>query len=328
MASPAYPNVPATEGVPAVKRDATNPGTGTETPLTEDGDEIAVQGVKDWGVFTKDGSKALDPDSIMSVGYSAESRIADYPIEEGGFEDYDKVAMPFENRVVMTKGGKAEDRRAFLAAVEEIRTDTELYTVSTPERAYLNVNISRVSIDRSREQGAGLISVEIALVEIRANAVATFSKAKDPASADTQSNGAVQAAPADTATQSRVAEKAPAIKAPAATSAAGRAALDMSAITSIQTIPLIAGIPSQGLAVNLAQNAVDLVFSQKRSGLFADIAVNGVQAVAGALVRDGVPLLKGILPSFPGDLALIDMIGNADPDYSGLGDRFKLIWAS
>lgn len=329
MAGPSYPNVPKSEGVPPVKRDASNPGTETEAALTGDGDEIAVQGLKDWGIYTKDGGKALDPDTIMSIGYNAEHRIADFPIEEGGFESYDKVAMPFETRVVMTKGGKSEDRRAFLAAVEDLRTDREVYSVATPERTYLSANIARVTVDRSREQGGGLITVEIALVEIRATATVTFSKSKDPAGADTQSLGSVQAKEADTSVAQRVEQKAQAPTAPAEKLANARPAFTLpSSISALQTIPLVAGIPSQSLAVNIANHAVSMVFSQKRTGLFADIAIGGVPAVTGALCRDGVPLLKGALPAFPGDFAFIDMIGSRDPDYRSLTDRFKLVWAA
>lgn len=329
MASPSYPNVPQTDGVPPVKRDGSNPGTETESPLTEDGDEISVQGLKEWGVY-KDGDKVLDPDTIISVGYDAEHRIADYPIEEGGFESYDKVALPFQSRVVMTKGGKSEDRRAFLASVEEIRVDRELYTIATPERTYSSANITRVSVDRSREQGAGMVTVELIFVEIRANATVSFSNSKDPASADTKSNGAVQAKDAPPEVQSRAAAKSPVPSSlsPGEALSGAPAKLNISASSIIQTIPLVAGIPSQGLAVNLANNAVTAVFSQKRTGLFADIAVNGVQAVTGTLCRDGVPLLQGAIPSFPGDLAFIDMIGANDPEYTSLADRFQLIWAA
>jgi hypothetical protein len=329
MANPAYPNVPQTAGVPPVKRDASNPGTGTETALESDGDDITVNGLSDWGIY-KDDALVLEPDTIVSIDYDAESRIADYPIEEGGFESYDKVAIPFTSRVVMSKGGAVEDRRAFLAAVEEIRVDRELYSIVTPERSYPSVNISRISLRRAREQGGGMVTVEISFVEIRANATVTFSKAKDPASADTQSDGAVQAKDAPPEVQTRAAEKAtpPANLAPGDALSGAPAKLNISAATIIQTVPLVAGIASQSLAVNLAQNAVNMVLSQKRTGLFADIAINGVQAVTGALCRDGVPLLKDAVPSFPGDLAFIDMIGSNDPDYSSLADRFQLIWAA
>lgn len=190
MAGPEYPDVPRAEGVPDVKRSAENPGTGEQQRLTSD--EIEVVGYDDyeWGIY-KAGTKelALAADSVASVGYDAEYRIADYPIEEGGFESYDKVAMPFLNRVVLIKGGTREDRRAFCSTLEDIRGDTELYSVVTPDQVFLNVNIGRVIIDRSIDAGAGLVRAEIVMQEIRQEASSQFSNTRDPAGADTVSNG-------------------------------------------------------------------------------------------------------------------------------------------
>ncbi len=193
MAGPVFPDVPKVPGVPAVARSLINPGTETEPRLTQDSITVTAAAKNQWGIYTTAGAQALEPDSITAIGYDAEYRVADFPIEEGGFESYDKVAVPFQNRVVMTKGGTLEQRRAFLRAVDEIKGNLELYNVVTPEWTYLNVNIVRVSTDRSREQGAGLITVELQLQEIRQNATASFSQTRDPASADPVSNGSVQA---------------------------------------------------------------------------------------------------------------------------------------
>lgn len=193
MAGPEYPDVPKADGVPAVKRSAENPGTGTQEQLTSD--EITVAGYDDyeWGIY-KVGSKqlALEPDNVVSVGYDAEYRLADYPLEEGGFETYDKVALPFMNRIVLTKGGTREERSAFCAAIEAIRPDTELYSVVTPEQIFINVNIARVTIDRSLEAGAGMVRAEIVLQEIRQTASSSFSNTRDAASADAVNNGSNQ----------------------------------------------------------------------------------------------------------------------------------------
>lgn len=198
MAGPSHPDVPVAPGVPPVKRDASNPGTAGTPAQTSDNPEIVVSYVNRWGIFTKDGALALDPDSITSMSFDGEFRVADFPIEEGGFESYDKVRLPFEVRVRMTKGGDIPDRYGFLNALDGLRETTDLFDVVTPERTYINVNITRVSLDRSREQGAGLITVDVAFREIVQNVISTFSNTKSPASADPVSNGAVQVKPSDT----------------------------------------------------------------------------------------------------------------------------------
>lgn len=201
MAGPVFPDVPKVPGVPAVARSLVNPGTATEPQLTQDSITVAATAKNQWGVYSTAGALVLDPDSIEAIGYDAESRVADYPIENGKFESYDKVTLPFANRVIMTKGGTLTQRQAFIRDVENIRTNLELYSIVTPEWTYLGVNITRVSVDRSREQGGGILRVELQLQEIRQNATASFSQTRDPASADPVSNGSVQAqaSQADTA---------------------------------------------------------------------------------------------------------------------------------
>jgi len=145
-----------------------------------------------WGIYTQDGALAIEPDNIVGVGYSSEFRIADYPLEQGGFESYDKVALPFGNRITLTKGGPLAERQDFLSTLEAMRGDRTLYNVVTPERTYLNVNIERVAMDRTAANGATLLTVEIMLREVRQSATFKFSKTKIPASATPTSAGSVQ----------------------------------------------------------------------------------------------------------------------------------------
>lgn len=321
--SVSQPNVPDTAGVPPVAR-ADGVTTATEPKATEDAVPITVTALQEWGIYNSSDELALEADSVTSVGYDSEFRIADFPIEQGGFESFDKVSLPFQARVVLTKGGTIEDRRTFLAALNEIRSDTKLYSVVTPERAYLDVNITRVSIDRSREQGAGLISVEIVLQEIRQTVDTTYtSSTAEPSGADVRNDGTVQPQAADEATKQIVETKSAAVTAPRKTpffsSKLGQ---------TLVTVATAAGFPAQTLVTQLGGKSIGVTLAQKATGLFADISMNGLPVVAGALCRDAVPLVNAAHLGFPGDLALFDMKGNSDPDFTGLGSRFKLLWAS
>lgn len=192
MAGALFPNVPKTAGVPAVRRSSVNSGTETTRRLTQDSKSVQQAARDQWGVYTTGGALAIQPDNIAAVGYNAESRLADYPIERGGFETYDKVQTPFETRVRMTKGGTVDDRRAFLQNIEKRRVDRELYNVVTPEATYLNVNIDRVALDRDAASGANLLTVDLHLSEVRESVKLTFSQTRSPASAGAVNNGSVQ----------------------------------------------------------------------------------------------------------------------------------------
>lgn len=322
MSGPVFPDVPDVPGVPAVNRIA-GAVSAAEPRLSSDAIVVTATAQNQWGIYTSGGAKALEADSIMAIGFDAESRIADFPIEEGNFESYDKVALPFNARVIMTKGGSVSDRRDFQAKLEEIRADLNLYSVITPERTYLNANITRVSFDRSREQGSNLLTVEIVLQEIRQNVTTSFTASKSPSGADATSNGAVQAAETDDATKAAAASKSA-----VATPPGGIPFFSSGGAQKLLGIATSAGIPAQKLAVQLAGKSVGIILSQKTTGLFADISMAGQAIASGVLCRDGARLINGAYTGFPGDLAFIDTHGSSDPDFTGLGDRFKLLWAS
>ena len=62
--------------------------------------------------------------------------------------------------------------------------------------------------------------------------------------------------------------------------------------------------------------------------LFVDLAVNEQVVASGVIAREGTPLLRYPRLGFDGDLLFIDMQGAADPQWSGLGDRWRLLWLS
>jgi hypothetical protein len=313
MAGPQFPDVPQTAGVPHVLRSIVNRGADTQAALPAE-QIVSTAGVNRWGIYTKGGVKALEPDSVSAINYSFEYRVADFPIEEGGFESYDKVAMPFDAVVSMTVGGTLANRRTFLS---------KLYNVVTPERTYLSVNIIGARIDRSREQGAGLITVEVRLREIRENVTTAFSSTADAASADVKNDGAVQ-------TTAPSAASAPPIVPNFALTTIGPVPTLATAIpsfTPISAIPMQA-FPAQTLAVQLGGQLTQITTYQKRTGMFLDLLVNNVPIVTGAACLDRVPILRNAYSGFVGNLAFVDTQGSSDPTFDGLVDRFALVWGT
>lgn len=173
MADPRFPDVPNTLGVPPVRRDGPFP-PGTETILAKQFSDLDA--LSKWGIYTQAGARIIEPTSIAGIDYVADYRIADYPLEDGKFETYDKVTMPFEVRVTMAKDGSLTERSDFLQKLESIQGDRVLYNVITPEKTYLNVNIAHVGNARTADRGATLLTVEVQLREIRQTATLAYSK--------------------------------------------------------------------------------------------------------------------------------------------------------
>lgn len=88
-------------------------------------------------------------------------------------------------------------------------------------------------------------------------------------------------------------------------------------------IPLTA-TPSQEFSVTLGNQLCRIKVYQKSTGLFLDLFVSDRPIVQGALCRDRVRIVRHAYLGFVGDLAFIDTMGRADPEYAGLGDRFQL----
>ena len=150
-------------------------------------------GTPQWGIFDQSNNPVIAADSVVAVDYKQGWHIADYPIEDGDFASYNKVATPFDAKVTFTQGGTESDRAAFLAAIEAAAASLALYNVVTPEKTYLNANIEHYDYRRTSRNGVGLLMVDVGLVEIRQVATTTFTQTAQPSGADQVNGGTVQA---------------------------------------------------------------------------------------------------------------------------------------
>ena len=190
-----YPVVPQALGVPQLLRDGARILDTITLGYLGIGDalnSLIGQDPVKWAVLDASGSLMADYDSVFAVGYQNDARVSDYPVEDGSFASYNKVENPFDGTVTLTCGGSQERRAAFLAKCEQARKSLEGYTVITPEFTYENVNFSGISYSRSTQDGATLLTVQLAGREIRDTAKAAYSAPKSDAGYDTQNLGAVQ----------------------------------------------------------------------------------------------------------------------------------------
>jgi hypothetical protein len=90
-------------------------------------------------------------------------------------------------------------------------------------------------------------------------------------------------------------------------------------------IPLKA-IPSQVVNVSLNQQNCDISVYQKTTGLYFDLTIGNERIVTGVLARDAVNLVQQASKGFNGAIGFIDTIGSSDPEYTGLGSRYALLY--
>jgi hypothetical protein len=179
-------------GIPSLLGQVTSVVNDVTLVVADAANVLAMFGFPQWGIFNDDGSLALQPDSIISVDFKRDWKLPNYPQEEGAFESYNKVTMPFDARMRMTKGGTDAERSAFLDAVDSAADSLTLYQVVMPEVSYPSANIVNYSYQRTSTNGVGLLTVDIWLLEVRVTATAAFANTAAPSGADPVSDGSVQ----------------------------------------------------------------------------------------------------------------------------------------
>lgn len=204
---PLYPNVPPSSGVPAVFRSAAQAiPLGIITVAADAAQVFRMFQAPEWGLFNKGGQPIAVADSVVSIDFRREARISDYPLEQGAFETYDKVQMPFDVRVrfAVTNSvdlpglgslGMSSYRKDFLAAIDLAFKSLDLFTVITPDATYPSVNITHYDYRREGRNGATLLVVDVWCQEVRVNAQAKYSQTQQPEGDPKQDNGAVQGTP-------------------------------------------------------------------------------------------------------------------------------------
>lgn len=193
-----YPDVPIASGIPPVLR---QPGLVIASPVVLLGDlldALSAFGPPQWGIYTQDGTRAIIADSVIGVDLRRDWRIPTHPVEQGGFASYNKVATPFDVRVILSAADSDTNRTALLAQVDAACVSLDLFMVITPEFVYPSANLVSYSYRRTADRGVRLLVVEVGIEEVRITAPTQFTQgqipadaAKDPAAASPVNGGTV-----------------------------------------------------------------------------------------------------------------------------------------
>lgn len=187
-----YPDVPNVPGVPPVPRNPLMPPTPPPVLLTQDS-IFAPQSVpvQQWGIYSQ-GQPVVLADNVVELEYRQDWTIADYQMEQGAFESYDKVTNPFEIALAFSRGGSISDRQEFLDSIANIAGDLNLYDVFTPEVNYTNVNVRHYDYKRTATNGMGLIVVNIYVTQIRVTVTSPFTNVQNVGSNAQVNDGVAQ----------------------------------------------------------------------------------------------------------------------------------------
>jgi hypothetical protein len=136
-----------------------------------------------WGIFLG-GAPVVVSDNVVSMDARQEWVEADFPLEGGSFESYDKVLRPFDVRFRFSTGGSVAARNAMIQSIKSIAADFNLYLFLAPDDTWENVNVQHFDYHRAAAQGNGLFSVDVWGWQIQLNASSGLSNTSSPASSD------------------------------------------------------------------------------------------------------------------------------------------------
>jgi len=208
ISTAAFPNLPNAPGVPPIIRQIGGI-TNTITLLLADVRKVinAFTGKPQWGLFFRSGAPALvGVDSTVSVDVRRDYSLLDYPVEEGGFETYNKVIRPREIRVAIAISGTGSllssigsglialvtgnspsvaARARTLDALHGLANSLTLVDIRTPEGPYPGYTIEHYDYRREAREGISVIKIDIWLREVRFAAKNAFTTAPPTPAATT-----------------------------------------------------------------------------------------------------------------------------------------------
>ena len=121
--------------------------------------------------------------STVEFDYAQDLPIADYPQENGAFQAYNKVTLPFDIRLRVCAGGSISARQSFLYTCKAIAASYQLFSVITPELVFSSCNCNHISWRRAARGGNTLIQVDLTFVQVPVVSATSFSNTASPGDA-------------------------------------------------------------------------------------------------------------------------------------------------
>jgi hypothetical protein len=141
--------------------------------------------VPQWGLFLN-GEPVIIADNVIAFEFKQDFRISNYPVEEGSFQTFNKVAVPFDVRLRFSTGGSLEDREALISSVDEAVKSLDLFDAVTPEKVYQSINPVHWDMRRTSRNGVGLVIVDLYCEQVIVTAAPQFANSQTPAKSPPQ----------------------------------------------------------------------------------------------------------------------------------------------
>lgn len=164
-------NVPNAPGVPSMVRSSLTSVSNVEGLVA--GIQTTIQffqgqpPLPTWGIFDSNFNSVVDADSFMSFNHRKEATIPTFQVQDGQLAAYNKVQLPGNESIRITKGGSQADRANLIRQLDSLQASLDNFTIVTPEKSYLNRNCYTYDLVRKDKDDAFFFSdVELILQEV------------------------------------------------------------------------------------------------------------------------------------------------------------------
>lgn len=138
---------------------------------------LGAQNGTQWGLF-QNGVAVVTADNVLSFDFRTDRRISDYPVEEGAFESYNKVTVPYDVRLQFSSGGSVANRQALIQSIDAIMDSLDKFDAVTPEKVYTSINPVHQAVRRTARNGAGLVIIDLYCRQIRVTTTQQFANSQ------------------------------------------------------------------------------------------------------------------------------------------------------
>lgn len=156
-----------------------------------------------WSLNNASGERVVQFTSFLSMDLRDEYTVVTGPVEEGSFASYNKVPSPLEVDVSLGIEGDDTTLNEALDALNLLTASTEIISLVTPETEYYNLNLESLSYRRRREDGLGVLWLDLKLIEVR-QVKAQYTNAKV---GDRKQRGKVQGKPVETSAAAGIGDR-------------------------------------------------------------------------------------------------------------------------
>lgn len=161
--------------------------------------KMPVNENNEWLLLGENDDEILSFSSMLELEVENGGAVPSEVLEQGGFAAYNKTQEPLKIAVSLGIEGDPADLQSALAALKTLKEETTKFSLVTPEFEYVGLTLESFSYGRKREEGRGVLYVQLNLVEVREAETATTtvklpkSKCKNADCASQKNNGKGQA---------------------------------------------------------------------------------------------------------------------------------------